>query len=610
MLEHEEEMKKKDNFKKAIEENQKKEENEKPFIRPNNNNNGPSFRGNNNYSNSNTNYNNNNFNRNNNPNPNVNSQSSYVKKKGKKYDLNTEKLLTNIISENSEIIEEMRNAYPGIPKLDCANILKKLKGNTASQTLFEIMNKIHKEIINELTLNRANESIKNNLYQIDPYEIIDSVYNNPEHVKIMKYYKIYSFEDKDKLPPHLQDSLPSDYYYNKNTEKEERRRKLIKYSDGSFNYIPVSCNLQNCSDRNCPYSHNNNENNYHPLFYKTVFSNNLTYNNDTKLIKNACDLFEDFRIIYNYKNEHIINLMKLIEEKKLSKVSFREYMKNKIPSFSLNTFKTLECPSIKSGITCPKGDSHLCYYYHDASEKRRPPSLYRYINEMCPDQIIKKGKIKEKCKFGEFCNKCHSKYEYYYHKLFYGKAMTCKRQKKFGKCIYEETCYAYHPYKEPGYKRSYEEIYEEKKDEILQKYYEEDKSLGNLIEKFRCPGCESFKKKLKYCLLLKCEHIICENCFKKIKKCPKCSQKFQKEKEGEDYVQLDIITSSNSIDELMKKKYEKKKEEEKNEEKDKNKKKFEEDKNEENSNKNEKENKNEEEEDEDDDNKKDANVSM
>ena len=611
MKEHEEEMKKKDNLKKAIEENQKKE-NERPFNPPNNNNTSSGFRSNNNnYNNSNTNYNNN-FNRSNNPNSNMNSQSTYVKKKGKKYDLNTEKLLTNIISENSEIIEEMRNAYPGIPKLDCANILKKLKGNTASQTLFEIMNKIHKEITNELTLNRANESIKNNLYQIDPYEIIDSMYNNPEHVKIMKYYKIYSFEDKDKLPPYLQDSLPSDYYYNKNNEKEERRRKLIKYSDGSFNYIPLNCsNLQNCSDKNCPYSHNNNENNYHPLFYKTIISNNLKYNNDTKLIKNACDFFDDFRIIYNYKNEHIINLMKLIEEKKLSKLSFRDYMKNKISSFSLNTFKTLECPSIKSGITCPKGDSHLCYYYHDASEKRRPPSLYRYINEMCKEQVIKKGKIKERCKLGDFCNKCHSKYEYYYHKLFYGKAMTCQRPKKFGKCIYEETCYAYHPYKEPGYKRSYEEIYEERKDEVLQKYYEEDKSLGNLIEKFRCPECNSFKKKLKYCMLLKCEHIICEKCFKKIKKCPKCGQKFQREKEGEDYIQLDIITSSNSIDELMKKKYEKKKEEEKNEEKDKNKKTFEEDKKEENLNKKEKENKNEEEEeDEDDDNKKDANASM
>ena len=63
-------------------------------------------------------------------------------------------------------------------------------------------------------------------------------------------------------------------------------------------------------------------------------------------------------------------------------------MKNKIHSFSLNTFKTLECQAIKSGMKCSKSDPHLCYYYHDISEKRRPPTLYRYINEMCPNQQI------------------------------------------------------------------------------------------------------------------------------------------------------------------------------------------------------------------------------
>ena len=156
--------------------------------------------------------------------------------------------------------------------------------------------------------------------------------------------------------------------------------------------------------------------------------------------------------------------MKLFEEKNYSKYSFSEYMKNKISSFSLNTFKTLECPSIKSGLKCPKEDPHLCYYYHDPSERRRPPTLYHYTNEMCPKHKIKNGKMKEKCPYEDFCTKCHSKYEYYYHSLFYGKAMTCKRPRKFGKCIFEETCYAYHTYKEPGYKRTKEEILKEKKD--------------------------------------------------------------------------------------------------------------------------------------------------
>ena len=586
------------NFRKGIEDNRKREEEAKQFSSQNNNrSNIPSLRNNNNDFRQN--YNNN---RNNNDN---NYQNSYVRKNAKKYDLNTEKSLKEIISGNTIIIDEMRNAYPGIPKLDCANILKKIQNNTSSQTLFEIMNKIHRDISTELTINKINlnQVEKKNLFPIDPYEIIDTVYNNPEHVKVMKYYKIYSLEDKNKLSPYLQASLPNDFYYRKDKEREEKRRKLIKYSDGSFNYIPVTCNnIKYCQDKNCPYSHNDNENNFHPLFYKTTLSsNNSDINKNKNLIKNACDLFADFRIIYNYKNESIIKLMKLIDEKKLSKFSFREYMKNKIHSFSLNTFKTLECQAIKSGMKCSKSDPHLCYYYHDISEKRRPPTLFRYINEMCPNQSIIKGKIKKKCENGDFCNKCHSRYEYYYHSLFYGKAMTCTRKKEFGKCQFEETCYAYHPYKEPGYIRTKEEIIQERKDELLQKYNEENSTLGNLIEKFRCIGCDSFRKKLKYYFLTNCEHVICDKCFKNMKKCPKCDTKYKKGEESEDYVELDITESSKYIDELMKAKYAKKKEEEKKTKNDEDKKEKKEMK------KNESD---EEEENENNDNGKDANDSM
>ena len=579
------------NFRKGIEDNRKREEEAKQFSSQNNNrSNIPSLRNNNN----------NDFRQNYN-----NYQNSYVRKNAKKYDLNTEKSLKEIISGNTIIIDEMRNAYPGIPKLDCANILKKIQNNTSSQTLFEIMNKIHRDISTELTINKINlnQVEKKNLFPIDPYEIIDTVYNNPEHVKVMKYYKIYSLEDKNKLSPYLQSSLPNEFYYRKDREREEKRRKLIKYSDGSFNYIPVTCNnIKYCQDKNCPYSHNDNENNFHPLFYKTTLSsNNSDINKNKNLIKNACDLFADFRIIYNYKNENIIKLMKLIDEKKLSKFSFREYMKNKIHSFSLNTFKTLECQAIKSGMKCSKSDPHLCYYYHDISEKRRPPTLFRYINEMCPNQSIIKGKIKKKCENGDFCNKCHSRYEYYYHSLFYGKAMTCTRKKEFGKCQFEETCYAYHPYKEPGYIRTKEEIIQERKDELLQKYNEENSTLGNLIEKFRCIGCDSFRKKLKYYFLTNCEHVICDKCFKNMKKCPKCDTKYKKGEESEDYVELDITESSKYIDELMKAKYAKKKEEEKKTKNDEDKKEKKEMK------KNESD---EEEENENNDNGKDANDSM
>ena len=203
-----------------------------------------------------------------------------------------------------------------------------------------------------------------------------------------------------------------------------------------------------------------------------------------------------------------------MDDKKIAKTSFKEIFKNKINSFELETFKTLECPSVKSGMKCQK-DPHLCYYYHKLSERRRPPSLFRYINEMCPDQTYNQsGNIKSHCKNGDFCNKCHSGNEFNYHKLLFGKAMTCLRPKKNGKCIYEETCYAYHPYKEPAYKKTKDEIIQEKKDELLDKYKEESELLSGLIVKYRCQFCDKYNKKFKFIFLIKCGHIICNIFFK------------------------------------------------------------------------------------------------
>ena len=484
-----------------------------------------------------------------------NNSGDYKRKHAKKFDLNEEKALNRIVSENIEIITEMKNAYPGFTQIECASVFRKIiAGN--SQTIFEIMNQIHREITNQITLNECdNKNRRNHLIQIDPFEIIDYYYNNPNHVKVMKYYKIYSEKDKEKLPSYIRDILDSEFYY---ADESERRRKVKKYPDGGFNYIPIMCQNNNCNDKNCPYSHTENEMYYHPLFYKTKYN---SYKKGGLLDKNATDLFNDFRVIYNYKKDNIINLIRLLDSKKIAKLSFKDIFKNQINSFQLETFKTLECPFIKTGINCKK-DPHLCCFYHSLSERRRPPTLFRYTNEMCPDQTYKEnGKIKSHCKNGDFCNKCHSRYEYFYHKLFFGKAMTCLRPKKNGKCIFEETCYAYHPYKEPGYKKTKEEIIEEKKEELLDKYKEESELLTGLINNYKCQFCQKYNKKFNFYFLVKCEHILCYKCFKEKagKKCPICKKKFDVQKEKIDFIPMDIKKSAINIDELIKKSYEERK---------------------------------------------------
>ena len=507
---------------------------------------------------------------------NYTNNNNYIQKKAKKFDLNEINILKKIISENNDIITEMKNIYPELTKFELASIFKIIKfSNEPSQSVFEIMNKIHRDASIQITLNEyKNKNSQIYRIPIEPFEIIDPLYNNQVHIKVLKYYQVYSKEEMEKLPKYIKEMLTDDFYY---TDKTTRRRKLIKYSDGSFNYIPIICeNFEKCGNDSCPYSNTYNEMYFHPLFYKTRY-----YYDNSKgfLSKTSNDYFNDFRIIYNYKNQNVINLLKLLEEKKIVKSSYKDFIKE-AKSFSLETFKIKECPFIKAGIGCPK-DTHLCYFYHNQNERRRPPTLYRYSNSMCPDiKFIKNGNIKLDCKNGDFCNKCHSKYEFNYHKLLFGKAITCLREKKNGKCIYEETCYGYHPYKEKGYKKTKEEIIQEKKDELMDKYTEEFDLLNGLINKFRCQSCGRYPTKFKYCLLANCGHIICHKCFKSLKKskCPICKEKFDSNKMDEDFFVMDIKASAKDIDILIEKNYkekegkkEKEKEPKNKDEKDKNK---------------------------------------
>ena len=113
----------------------------------------------------------------------------------------------------------MKSAYTGFTQLECASIFKKLKSSN-NQSIFEIMNFIHREISIQITLNEADNRNKNEyLLPIDPYEIIDPIYNNPEHIKIMKYYHVYNSYDAEKLPPFINKMITKDFYYTNDANK-------------------------------------------------------------------------------------------------------------------------------------------------------------------------------------------------------------------------------------------------------------------------------------------------------------------------------------------------------------------------------------------------------
>jgi hypothetical protein len=395
------------------------------------------------------------------------------------------------------------------------------------------MNIIQREISIKITeYNHNNKEDFNNYsynFPIEYMDIIDPVYINNEHLQIMKFYKTLSIDEKNNY--FYSKELTEDFFYNK--EKNEIRRKVIKYMDGSYNYIPVECkNNEKCDINKCIYSHNKNEINYHPLFYKTKYKDDIDYGeSNIALCPTAKNFDTDFRIIYNYKDENIIDLMNILnKECKNNNKRIKSFYK-KFKIFDINTFKIFKCKNEK----CEK-NAHLCYKYHNISEKRRPPYLYRYTNEKCED--LKENK---KCKFGDFCNKCHTSNEFNYHKLYFGKYVLCCRDIKNGECVYIDTCYGYHDKNNENTIKKTIFDKENTKFEIFKK----EKN----IDDFKCQKCKKITKSIIF-YYLKCKHIICKKCFNKIKSdtiCPLCEKSFNL---GEE-IMIDFKKSSKNMDELL-----------------------------------------------------------
>ena len=461
-----------------------------------------------------------------------------IKKKEEKSDLGIN------INMNENLLAIFEKAYPDLSSINYfKQIYKLIKEKYSELSIFEIMNIIQREVSIKITedkynnkkpkeINNINDYDYNNEYNfpIEYLDIVDPIYINNEHLHILKYYKTISINEKDLYFEAKE--LTEDFLYDK--EKNEKRRKIIKFLDNSYNYIPVLCkNNEKCEDKNCIYSHNNYEINYHPLSYKIIYEDNQDYcETNIALCPTAKNLDTDFRIIYNYKDENIIQLMNILNSEFNTHKRIKSYYK-KIKKFDTNTFKIFKCKKEKCDI-----DTHLCYYYHNISEKRRPPFLYRYTNEKCKN--IKKN---EKCKNGDFCNRCHTSNEFNYHKLHFRKYILCCREIKNGQCIFIDTCYGYHDEKNKETMRK--KIIDKKNSE-----YEKLKKEKN-IDDFKCHKCQKITKSITF-YYLKCKHILCKKCFNKIKSeniCPICERSF---KFG-DEVMIDFKEAGKNIDELLSK---------------------------------------------------------
>ena len=302
------------------------------------------------------------------------------KMKEKEKENQTNPRIENIKNEYKDIILTIEKIYSNSTENEIALSLDSIQQKT-SQTIFESMNDIYCN--NSIQFAKKYYKKRNNIkpfldnYELNIFEQINLKYLSNAHKEILQFYKVYSFDDKKNLNL----KFPDSFYYEK---KEDRRRILKKNEDGIYNYIPILCkfNHDNENDReNCNYSHNEYEIKFHSLIYKTKRCTKKECENESnpELCCNSHNFENDFRIIYNYLDDNIIELMCKFESKFKKKIrTYEQCYKNEEieeSNFNLNTFKILECNT--EYTECDK-DYHLCYFYHNITERRRPPKLFRY----------------------------------------------------------------------------------------------------------------------------------------------------------------------------------------------------------------------------------------
>ena len=441
--------------------------------------------------------------------------------------------LKNILAEYKDIVFQIEKTYSELTENEIGNILLEISEKT-SQTIFESMNDISSYSLIKKTENHYKKKLHLkpflDNFELNIFEEINLKYLNQTHKEILLYYKVYSIEEKQKL--NILNNLPDSFFYEK---EEERRRKLLKNEDGIYNYIPIKCTKQHRDEKEkekCYYSHTYNEIYFHSLIYKTkkCTKKDCPNNSNIELCFNSHNFDNDFRLIYNYIDKNLIELMCIFEKKFKKKIkpydecyNFDNILES---DFNLDTFKVLECNN--EFDQCEK-DYHLCYFYHDKSEKRRPPKLFRYCGDIC-EKVLMNGKYyPENCPYQNYCHFCHSKYEFYYHSENFRKIVICVRNRnENGECEFIETCYGIHnndEYNRLSKKKKKIDLKEIELKNLIKKY----DVLKKTIQHFSCLNCKKLPKdKVFYADKVihdKKIHFLCKKCKESCEnKCPICQK--------------------------------------------------------------------------------------
>ena len=484
--------------------------------------------------------------------------------------------------------------------------ISRKKNNYTCEDLYEVIKPLLDYNFPKLALiNIIEENFRN--YN-NPQEIINSIILESKILSHLEYFLRINFDNKiftqKELDKNLFDNnftekyLEYKIYENSNNlneinnfenfkkifEGKEQKRRKILHRQGKFSYIPLDCNgfcnkiinffkknffmhlfsnskeivqekflkfnledfeeLQIFIYKNCIFSHNSYEKNFHFMKYKIkcCYINNCNYLLCSNLHTDKSSK-DEMVLLYNSKLAKFINLENLITQKVLEKSNITKITKisqpnlNKIKKDNLNfTYVTNEENSsdsddelenifdnIKTQACFLKKlckDIKSCFNYHGEMERRRNQKDYFIKNNKPCTNVFKESKWLKpsNCPNGDLCEYFHTKTEMMYDRRNFRKLYECYIEKEHGKCYYYNIC----PYKhniDINFKEIYlqnEEILILKKNYFINKKYMcEYENLKKELEKenlsTKCTKCNRFIEDVM--IIFKCQHFYCEDCL-------------------------------------------------------------------------------------------------
>lgn len=303
-----------------------------------------------------------------------------------------------------KIIEYMEVLFDFmITQEDIINIIKSLL-SSPHLTIFEGMNLIFREA----------EIIKTLCFiNIEKRDFNSIKYNKSDNLEPIRKYKIF---DKSK-------TLQKHWLFIDDTDK---RRVLVKDENGYYNYIP----LLNINSKKDLYAKNENEVLYHYLFYKTLLCKQCDLSNsnekEIELCPYANNILKDFRIIYNNKDEKIIEFIQLLNYSNLF------HFKNYLEYLPINCKKNIQINNCPYNERCI--NNHLCPFFHYSikENEQNTPFIFNGINldeknnskEDKKEETLNVKDIEEYVEKIEEIKKIKEKIDKF---VFVGKGLICRK---------------------------------------------------------------------------------------------------------------------------------------------------------------------------------------